>query len=209
MIDVVLDLSHHNSLTPSAFHDMKDAGIRAIIHKSSQAASSKDPEYAKRRPRAAAVGILWGAYHFGTLKADPVKQAEHFVATVGEKDAEDPAVLLCLDWEGNAKDTMNRKGAEAFVSHVKKLTGKFPVLYSGHAFINAQMDRVNPNETVLSNCKLWLARYGPKPPQAPRAWSSWDLWQYSSAGNVDGIKGNVDRNLFKGDLDQLKAWWRW
>src|SRR5262245_16850217 len=48
-----------------------------------------DPTYRRNRQSAKDAGLLWGAYHFGT-GSDGLKQAQHFLAVVGNE----PGTLL-------------------------------------------------------------------------------------------------------------------
>ncbi len=53
-------------------------------------------------------------------------------------------------------------------------------------------------------CPLWAAVY-PGPPHEPVGWGGWDYYtfhQYTSNGSVAGL--HVDRDRFKGSLDDLK-----
>jgi lysozyme len=34
--------------------------------------------------------------------------------------------------------------------------------------------------------------------------NDWHFWQHSDRGRVNGIRGTVDFNVFKGELDDLK-----
>ena len=34
----------------------------------------------------------------------------------------------------------------------------------------------------------------------------WTIWQFTARGVVPGIAGDVDQNLFKGGLDDLRGW---
>lgn len=44
----------------------------------------------------------------------------------------------------------------------------------------------------IKNFYLWVAKYSTYEPNV-----DWDAWQYTSAGNIDGITGNVDISEFK------------
>ncbi len=51
---------------------------------------------------------------------------------------------------------------------------------------------------------LMIARWSSDPYPLPN-WPTWTMWQYTSAGHVDGVGGNVDRNVFNGSLSRLRA----
>ena len=199
--NVVIDLSHHNNVT--SFHDVAADGVKAIIHKATQNTNNVDPAYKDRRVRAESVDLLWGAYHFGG-PGDPKEQADHFLAVVNPKGNE----LLVLDWETSA---MSRSEAEAFVSRIKEVTKRMPILYSGQAFLLSEMSTVK--ESILSCCPLWIARYGPNEPEIPALWKTFALWQYTDGSNglqprdVQGV-GSCDRDKYNDDFGDLHAFWK-
>ncbi|MGL5381302.1 LysM peptidoglycan-binding domain-containing protein, partial [Clostridium sp.] len=43
---------------------------------------------------------------------------------------------------------------------------------------------------------LWIAEYGVTTPQSNPIWSSWIGFQYSDAGSINGVGGNVDLDVF-------------
>jgi lysozyme len=202
-INVVVDISHHNGnvdLTKA-----QQAGIVGVIHKGTQGTGYFDNMYNQNRQKASAAGLLWGAYHFGT-NADGAAQADYFLSQINA----DKETLLVLDYEPNGNSTMTLSQAEAFVSRINDVTGRFPGLYSG-SLIKQQLGG-KPPDPILSQCFLWLAQYGPQPQNIPATWSTWTLWQYTdgAAGPaphaVDGI-GPCDRDQFNGTLAQLQALW--
>jgi lysozyme len=202
-INVVVDISHHNGNVD--LNKAQQAGIVGVIHKGTQGTGMIDNQYGVNRQKAAAAGLLWGAYHFGT-NADGVAQANFFLSKINA----DKETLLVLDYEPNGNSTMTLSQAKAFVSRVNEVTGRFPGLYSG-SLIKQQLGG-KPPDPILSQCFLWLAQYGPQPNNIPATWSAWTLWQYTDgvAGPaphaVDGI-GPCDRDQFNGTLAQLQSLW--
>ncbi len=203
MLNVIVDISHHNGAHLD-FAKAKQDGVIGIIHKATQGQSGLDPMYGSNRQKAEAAGLLWGAYHFAT-GSDGVKQAAHFLATVG--DTKD--MLLVLDLEPNpAGPSMDLEEARAFTTHVQAMTGRWPGLYSGHYI--KQLLGVN-KDPILAKSFLWLAQYG-LTPVVPPNWSTWTLWQYTDGAvgplphEVSGI-GHCDRDKFNGDEAQLKRLW--
>src|SRR5262245_17176682 len=87
LLNVVIDISHHNGNVNLA--KAKQDGILGVIHKATQGQTFKDPTYRRNRQSAKDAGLLWGAYHFGT-GSDGLKQAQHFLAVVGNE----PGTLL-------------------------------------------------------------------------------------------------------------------
>jgi lysozyme len=198
MLDVVIDLSHHNPVTDWAA--IKASGIAGVIHKASQGISYVDPTYASRKQGARAAGLLWGAYHFGE-GGFPLTQAAHFVDVVQPE----PTDLLVLDWEDYIDSTMLLQEAELFVAYVTGATGRTPGLYSGQAFLTDAL--AGGHGAILQRCWLWLARYSTAMPEVPAPWPTWTLWQYSDSGTVPGVEGGCDRDTFNGDEAGLRRLW--
>ena len=205
ILNVIVDLSHHNRVAD--FNAAKNDGILGVIHKATQGFRYIDPKYDSRRPKPLDAGLMWGAYHFG-VGGDGVAQAEHFLSVVDT--GQYPQTLLALDVEDNPSGSnMTLMEAEEFVQTVFDKLGRWPVLYSGYYYLRDLVGSYP--QTLLANCPLWLARYGP-PPLVPTPWSDWTLWQYTDgmAGpephEVEGI-GHCDRDKFNGDLSALKKLW--
>jgi lysozyme len=86
-INVVVDISHHNGNVD--LEKAQQAGIVGVIHKGTQGTGMFDNQYGVNRQKAAAAGLLWGAYHFGT-NADGAAQADFFLNKINA-DKEDVA----------------------------------------------------------------------------------------------------------------------
>jgi len=204
MLNVVVDLSHHNSSVDLQL--AKLSGLLGVIHKATQSSSIVDSKYQARREIALDNGLLWGAYHFGT-KGNVTRQVEHFLDTVNPVATD----LLVLDFEPNGESgTMKLSEAEEFVQLVQQNVNRYPGLYSGQAFINQQLG--NKTNTILKNCFLWIARYSDQLPKVPPAWPTFTFWQYTdgNAGpqphQVPGI-GRCDRDKFNGNEIGLRKLW--
>lgn len=195
MIEIV-DLSHHNPVT--SLTAIAKSGVPAVMHKFSQGSSFKDPTYAARFADASDM-LLWGRYHFGD-GSDVNAQIDNFL------DGWTPAEQMALDWEVAPKGTPQMKfwQAIAFIDGVMERTGICPALYAG-ALLKEQIASGNQS-TTLVQCKLWLTEWGPVA-NLPKGFSSYWLWQYTMTGVCPGIKGQVDRDRFDGDLNALITGW--
>lgn len=205
MLNAVIDVSHHNTI--SSFAKAKQDGILGIIHKATQGATYTDPTFATNRKKIQDAGLLFGAYHFGTA-GDASAQADLLLSVAGQ-DA-----LLVLDFEPNTQGMdMSLEEAEQFVHHVFSVTGRYPGLYSGHTIkeVLPAAGITAPEQTELSKCWLWIAQYS-MAPLIPKVWPAWTLWQYTdgAAGpppyTVNGV-GRCDRDQFNGTAEELEAFW--
>ena len=198
---VVCDLSHHNTVT--SFPAVYAAGIRGVIHKSSQGSTLPDKTYASRRKDAVAAGLLWGAYHFGD-SSTVANQVSNFLRCADP----DENTLLALDWEDQGSRTMSLAQAKEFLQLVFDRTGQRPVLYSGNVAKEKLGGRPDP---FLNRHRLWLCEYGDTA-RYPPGWDKHWLWQFSADGSgplphsVAGITDiGVDLNVF-GGTDLAAEW---
>jgi lysozyme len=223
-LDAVIDISHNVTVTD--FRAVRSANILAVIHKTTEGGDWFDPSYAPRRAEAERTGLLWGAYHFGTRQYSGVKQAVSFLHAAQPG----PSTLMALDFEPNdynPNNTMSLRQAEEFVRTVHQITGRLPMVYTHAAWANGERagrrglrlpEPINPT-SILARCDLWLADPREQP-EVPIAWSDkgWRLWQYvANESASDAAYGGVsraipgvthcDRNLFAGDVAQLRSFW--
>jgi GH25 family lysozyme M1 (1,4-beta-N-acetylmuramidase) len=190
---MVLDLSHHNTVTDWNAIVYKGA-ITGIIHKATEGSSYVDNTYAQRCKDARKAGLLWGAYHF-LRPGDMEKQAEHFLNVVGD----DGETLLAIDHEDPGVPLAD---LQSILEIITDRTGQRPVIYSGHVL----KEQMGAAASPLSKHRLWLAQYS-KNPVWPPAWQRPWLWQYSETGSCAGCSGKVDENCFDRSEAELDAEW--
>lgn len=197
MFDGIIDINHNDDIDLGS---LAAAGVVAVIHKATEGATFQDPLYASRRAQAAQLGLLWGAYHFGTA-ADVGEQVSNFlaVATPGASD------LVVLDYELDAGDQMTQQQAEQFVAAIEAQLGYLPVLYGSNLLTPIT------SSSPLASCKLWIADYvAAAAPTLPPAFPSYVLWQYTDGtvpSPVTTAGVNVDRDRFNGTSSELKTAW--
>jgi GH25 family lysozyme M1 (1,4-beta-N-acetylmuramidase) len=194
----VVDLSHWDRV--DSFEDAKNDGVIGIIHKATESNNDVDPTYNQRKSEALAAGLLWGAYHF-LRPGNMEDQAQYFVSEVGKN-----IDLYAADHEDEGVSLDDLK---AFLSAVKQLIGKDPVIYSGD-LLKEQLG--DSRDSELSQYRLWLAEYTSGPPSWPQAtFRQWWLWQYTERGECAGIPGdsagNLDLNKYAGTEQQLVEEW--
>jgi len=204
MIDAVIDISHANGVVdwPTVAKD----GIALAFIKAVEGRSWRDPMFARNAQGAKAAGILIVPYDF--LRPGSGVATATFLASVAALGTGDPSML---DWEGRASATCGTGDVEAAGATLRLITGRDPVGYWG-------MPGSTP-AVPTGKMAAW-PRFIPRYPQQPCA--HYDALserakaklptqgalfvQYTATGRVNGISGNVDRSIFLGTLDQLKAW---
>lgn len=163
-----------------------------------------DEKFVKNKKEARDRGILCGYYHFARAN-DPVEEADWFISNVGDiKKGE----LVALDYEIY---TLNDPSdwCRKWLDRVESKLGFKPLLYT----YDALLKKYNWSKVSDGNFGLWAARYGLQQPEpnfdyqpSTGSWAFWAIWQYTSKGSIKGIKGNVDLNYSKMDIDTLKKY---
>ena len=132
---------------------------------------------------AKAHGLHIGSYIFSRAKskAQAEKEAERLY-TACEPYAPDMPLYIDLEVASNAKYA--NTVAQAFIEKIKALGGK-PGVYAN---LNWWNNYLKP--TAKLSFAMWVAQYNDTLDYKPR--TDVGMWQYSSSGNVNGIKGKVD-----------------
>ena len=142
-------------------------------------------------------GITKGAYHFLRLGSPIDEQLKNFFETVSWSPGDLPPAL-----DVELEDEINKYGVKQFQSKtlewlekVEKRMGVRPIIYTREGIRNKYL-----NTPEFKKYKFWIARYSEKGPDN----FDWQIWQNSEHGRINGYKGNIDINIFKGDYDSFK-----
>lgn len=188
-----VDVSHWQGEV--RWREVRRDGIDFAFIKATEGGDHVDPRFARNWRAAGQAGVRRGAYHFYRPETSAGLQARHFLRTVrlGEDDL--PPVLD-VELTGGASAERLRRGIRTWLETVERETGKRPIVY------------ISPRVAARLNGRLgrhalWIAHYRPSSPPIPHNWTRWTFWQYSSRGRVDGIRGRVDLNRYRGTRAQL------
>jgi lysozyme len=198
----VIDISHWQTVNPG-FEPAKAEGIVGVIHKLTEGSGYVDDTVDARAFLAREAGMLFGVYHF-VRSGSMSQQAQFFVDTVDKLNLdEDGELLYALDHED---PDVSLDQAIEFLETVAELTGKSPVLYSGHV-LKEQLASCSTPPKALYAYRLWLAQYSSSP-ELPKGYDSYWLWQYTDKGQLPGIAPAVDLNQYFGDRveDLIEEW---
>ncbi len=179
-----------------------------VIVKATEGKSYVDPCFSDFMKQIKALNKPFGFYHFSRpdVNANPLDEAHHFYEVC--KDLFHDGIP-CLDWESKAKS--NVAWAKAWLDEIQRITGVKPVIYMSQSVCKTY------DFSAIANADygLWIAKYrdyvadknfdmsnaGSKPTY--KWWKFYCMWQWTSSGRLDGYDGNLDCDLFMGDL---KAW---
>jgi lysozyme len=187
--------SYQGSINWSA---AKASGITFGFAKATEGQTLVDSTFHANWSNMKAAGVVRGAYHFFHPNESATAQANFVLQTVGALGAGDLPIVLDFEVLDGVSEATAVSDAVTFLQTVSNATGKTAILYMSSAFLSGSY-------SALSRYTLWVANYGVSCPGLPREWSSWTFWQNSDSGNVSGISGGTDTDIFNGSLAALTA----
>lgn len=195
-----LDVSSHQGVVD--WVKVKAAGYDFVWVKASEGATFTSPTFLAQVHGARAAGLKVGAYHYlrpQRGRGGHVEAAFFFQhlqsAGLGAGD-----LIPVLDIEEHhvggvaAEDEYTKQAYD----HLRTLTGRRVGIYTFPFF------RTNWPSWV-TRAPLWIADFGGlTAPRLPKPWTKYAAWQHTDRGRIDGVGGNVDKNL-TADLRKLIA----
>lgn len=185
-------------------YDVFKNNSQFVIVKASEGVGYTDLKFSRNQIEARRVGLLLGYYHFARpdLGNTPEAEADYFLKTIGAlRDGE----LLCLDYECANQKQEHVDWCRKWLDRVYSATKVRPFIYLNQS----QVKSFNWQTVVDGNFALWIAAYTKDPYKndfATGAFKTAAMQQWTNAQSVPGISGNVDGNVFFGDLATLKKY---
>ena len=143
------------------------------------------------------VGIRRGAYHFFRPKTSPEEQAEQFIFMVDHEQGDLPPVLDVELLDGVPPEQVVTS-LKIWLDIVESSFRIKPILYTNMNFYNDHL------AGHFEEYPLWIARYNRFFTPSLSGKNQWDFWQYGNKGKIAGIDGDVDFNVFRGEIDDLE-----
>ena len=139
--------------------------------------------------------MIRGAYHYYRPNENSLEQAKLFIKTVRLKKGDLPPVLDIEKLpKGQSLDSLKiglRRWLKAVEAHYKVK----PIIYTGEKYYDDFL------KEDFSDYLFWIANYNF---YREKIEDDWLFWQFTEKASVSGIKGNVDVNIFNGDVEQLR-----
>ena len=166
--------------------------IRAGYRGSSTGALIRDSAFSRNASGAAAAGIRVGIYIFSqaTNEAEAVEEASMAVQLASGYHVSLP-IFIDVEGSGGRGDRVSVAQRTANIAAFCRTVENSG--YKAGVYANKSWFTHNINVGALTGYHIWLAQYAAKPTYTA---SRYDIWQYSSSGRINGIKGNVDMNMF-------------
>lgn len=182
-----IDVSAHNG--DIDFQKVAADSIEFVFIKATEGGDFKDKRFRENYARAQEAGLKTGVYHFFRFDRDGVEQALNLLKTVGSRN---PELGLVIDVEKNGNpdsippEVINRRLIE-MVDYLN-LLGHRVMFYTN---LDGYYDYL---VNSFQGHPLWICRFQENPINA-----EWSFWQFSHRGEVEGVTGHVDLNVFCGN----------
>ncbi len=139
-------------------------------------------------------GYLRGAYHYYRPDENSIVQADNFIKTVKLGKGDLPPVLDIEKMPKNQSMENLKLGLQRWLDRVEGHYGVKPIIYSGESFYTDFLKK------EFTDYNLWIANYSFFEEEIRKEWL---FWQFTDKAQIKGIDGNVDVNIYNGNLDGL------
>jgi lysozyme len=164
--------------------------IRATVGK-----DRKDRQFNKNWLGAKENKMIRGAYHYYRPNENSMEQAELFIKTVTLQKGDLPPVLDIEKLPKNQSIENLKLGLKRWLTAIESHYGVKPIIYTGERYYDDFL------KEEFSDYLFWIANYNFYREEIAEDWL---FWQFTEKASVPGIKGNVDINIYNGDLQQLR-----
>jgi len=139
--------------------------------------------------------MIRGAYHYYRPNENSLEQAELFITTVHLQKGDLPPVLDIEKLPKNQSIANLKLGLKRWLKAVESHYGVKPIIYTGERYYDDFL------KEEFSDYLFWIANYNF---YREEIGTDWLFWQFTEKASIPGIKGNVDVNIYNGDLQQLQ-----
>lgn len=169
--------------------------IDFIFVRATMGANAQDRRFQKNWEAVKDINKLRGAYHYFRPNENSIKQAANFIRTVKLGPGDLPPVLDIEERPRVQPMDSLKVGLKRWLDKVEAHYKVKPIIYSGDSYFTDFLEK------EFKEYKLWIANYNFWV-ENPKA--HWDIWQFSEKGSVKGIRGYVDLNMYKSDVEDLE-----
>lgn len=164
--------------------------IRATVGK-----DRKDLQFNRNWLGAKENKMIRGAYHYYRPNENSLEQAALFIKTVQLQKGDLPPVLDIEKLPKNQSIENLKLGLKRWLNAVEAHYGIKPIIYTGERYYDDFL------KEEFSDYLFWIANYNFYREEIAEDWL---FWQFTEKASIPGIKGNVDVNIYNGDLQQLR-----
>ena len=189
-----IDISHHQG--DIDFNSLK-GNIDFAMVRTSYGSFYEDKKYKQNIKGLERINVPYGFYHFSyaTSVESAKKEAEGFINIIKKYNPTYP-IVIDIEWSNrteNVKSDTLISITDTICSMIEK-AGYYAMIYANLDYFNNKL-----NDSRLDKYDKWLAEWKSNPTYK----KSFGIWQYSSKGQIPGIKGNVDLNISYKDYPSI------
>lgn len=200
---VGIDISHHNGKIN--WKKVRKQGITFAYIKSTQGIMHTNGGYRHNYEQAKKAGLVAGFYHFFQYNKSGIDQALFFIDQAHYEPGDMPPMV---DVEYSPPSTRRSTDKNEIARRIKEIRKFDSVIYEKldvRPIIYA--NRESYNDLIKGNFPdndLWICNITQDP--IGDIDCQWKFWQYSINGNVRGIHGNVDLDVFFDSRKEFEDW---
>ena len=195
-----IDISHHQGEID--WQELKDNGmidhrpVRFIMIKATEGATRVDERFADNFHQAREYGFTRGAYHFYSVHSEAADQARFFIRHVKLEKGDLPPVLDVEHKPKRQSDADFQQSVKEWLDIVERHYGVKPIVYTYYKFKQRYL-----SDPQFDAYPYWIAHYYVDSVEYK---GPWKFWQHTDVGQLSGIKGNVDFNIYNGSFYDLR-----
>lgn len=188
-----IDVSHHQAFVN--WDTVYQQAITFAFVKATEGATLRDTQYCFNWDEMKRVGLKRGAYHFFRPMTPAVEQARNFARWVELEHGDLAPVLDVEVLDGVSKYALISR-MRTWLAFIEVRYGIKPIIYTNLRFYNRYL------AGHFENYPIWIARYNTREPRLACG-RDWQFWQYGNRGQIKGVSGYVDFNVFNGSFKEL------
>ena len=175
--------------------EFEDKTIDFVFIRATAGNDKADSQFEKNWLGAKEKKIIRGAYHYYRPNENSLEQAQLFIKTVRLHKGDLPPVLDIekLPKEQSIKNL--KLGLRRWLNAIEEHYKVKPIIYTGESYYDDFL------KEEFSDYLFWIANYNF---YREKMEEDWLFWQFTEKASIEGIKGNIDVNVFNGDLQQLQ-----
>ncbi|MGI9351580.1 MAG: glycoside hydrolase family 25 protein [Rhizobiaceae bacterium] len=180
-------------------------GIAFAFIKATEGGDHMDERFRQNWHAAGQAGIPRGAYHFYYFCRTAREQARWFIRNV-PRDPNSLPPVLDMEWNHGSKTCKHRPSPvkvrsemRTFLRMVQQYYGKKPLIYTTVDFYS------DNHLSLIRDHEFWLRSVADHPSKVYPG-QNWSFWQYTGTGQIPGIKGETDINVFAGSPSTWRQW---
>lgn len=190
-----VDVSHYQSYIN--WDTVAIQGIHFAFVKATEGETLADTLFPHNWEELKRLDFYRGAYHFFRPTVAPERQMDNYACWVKLDYGDLPPVVDVEVMDGVSKiDLIKNLTTWLFLAEIKFNTK--PIIYTNVKFYNDYL------AGHFENYPLWIARYNDSDMPVLKDDKPWHFWQYGNRGQLRGIDGDVDLNVFYGNQYQLE-----